>query len=194
MFSTGLHWHLAGRASHYCRVEVGVQVPSLLGLCELLWLRGTGVPLYCSPQSFHWQHGWEALLPLDGGESLDSLLGRLWRHSSGREEGSAFLPGANGSPGFPCGPCWHQEVGEPSSAWKRRRSQLLTWSPLITPFWRAFSALWLPGECANMGFPDFPLLMKMLVVAAVFLWSLPGDKWPLLEFCLSRMSLLWSFG
>ena len=43
----------AGRASHYCRVEVRVQVPSLLGLCELPWLRGTGVPLYCSPQSFH---------------------------------------------------------------------------------------------------------------------------------------------
>ena len=33
-----------------------------------------------------------------------------------------------------------------------------------------------------MGFPDFPLLMKMLVVAAVFLWSLSGDKWPLLKF------------
>lgn len=33
-----------------------------------------------------------------------------------------------------------------------------------------------------MGFPDFPLLMKMVVVAAVFLWSLPGDKWSLLKF------------
>lgn len=33
-----------------------------------------------------------------------------------------------------------------------------------------------------MGFPYFPLLMKMAVVAAVFLWSLPGDKWPLLKF------------
>lgn len=33
-----------------------------------------------------------------------------------------------------------------------------------------------------MGFPYCPLLMKMVVVAAVFLWSLPGDKWPLLKF------------
>ena len=100
----------------------------------------------------------------------------------GERRGSSFLPSGNGSPGFPRGPCWHQEVGEPSSAWKRRRSQLLTWSPLITPFWRAFSTLWQPGQCANMGFPYFPLLMKTAVVAAVFLWSSPGDKWPLLKF------------
>lgn len=185
----------ARRASHYCRVEVRLQVPFLLGLCELPWLRGTGVPLYCSPQSFHWQHGWEALLPLNGGESLDSLLGHLWHHSRGRGEGF-LLP----------------------SRWKWK-SRIPTWS-LLTPAggWTIFSLEETKVPGPYLVTPDDTLLESFQCLVTAWTGCKYGFRilsfadedgdgscslsmeftWRQMVivevFCLSRMSLLWSFG
>lgn len=114
---------LAGddKPSHYCLVEMGVQVMvSRFWIClcshpgskgflvtaqwgwefwlplDLHWyplLGGAWVPCSCTSFCLTWHHG-RASLPLDGGESPDSET-----TSAGRGQCALFLLGGSGSPG-----------------------------------------------------------------------------------------------
>lgn len=87
---------------------------------------GVGVlaPQRASAHTFVARRGRSAPLLLGGGESPDVLWGLLWRHPVREGKKALLMPGRDGSPGPPCGPCW---------PWGRK-SQLSIYSSLMPPW------------------------------------------------------------